>query len=245
MDKVKPYEVLPYIYPHLMKRIKYDKWANYLFALVKDDCGKKSNVLELAAGDCTFAKYFSKYFPSLIVTDLSSQMLMKNNDGLKKVCCNMLSFPFKTKFDLIYSNFDSVNYILSGRSLVKFLQEVSRYLNEGGIFTFDVSLVKNSYIHVARNNKVGKYKGHSYIQSSTFNEHTRIHLNKFVIKLANGTEYSEIHKEKIYAFETYFRLIEKTDLYVAECFESFTFNPGNEKSDRIQFILKKNKNAEL
>ena len=245
MDKAKPYEVLPLIYPHLMKRIKFDKWENYLYAIVKDECGKKSKVLELAAGDGTFAKFFCKYYPSLIITDISHKMLVKNNNGLKKVCCDMLSFPFKTKFDLIYSNFDSVNYILSTNSLTKLFQEVARYLSEEGIFTFDVSLEKNSYAHIASSNREGKYKGHSYIQSSTFNQNSRIHLNKFVIKLANGGEYSEIHKEKIYAFETYFRLIEKTDLYVAECFEAFTFDPGNENSDRIQFILKKNKNAEL
>ena len=245
MIKAKPYQVLPLIYPHLMKRIRYDKWAQYLYEIVRKDCPKKSKVLELAAGDCSFAKYFVKYYPSLTVTDLSYCMLSKNNYISNKVCCNMLYLPFKSRYDLIYSNFDSINYILSGKLLIKLFSEVSLLLNDDGIFVFDVSLENNSYIHVKKNNREGKYKGLTYRQTSTYNPYSGIHLNKFTIKLANGDEYSEIHKEKIYSFDTYFKLINKTSLYVVDCYEAFTFKPGNKNSNRIQFILKKNKNAEI
>ena len=245
MAKVKPYEILPSIYSHLMAKIRYDNWARYLHEVVKHDCPKRSSVLELAAGDGTFAHYFRRFYPRLIISDISPQMVNKKKDGIPRICCDMLSIPFKTKFDLIYSNFDSVNYLLSGKLLVKLFNEVALVLNDGGIFTFDISLEKNSYVHVKRNNKEGVYKGVAYKQISAYNPGTGIHTNKFRIKLANGDEYSEIHKEKIYSFETYFRLIEKTDLYVAECFEMFTFKPGRKDSDRIQFILKKRNNAEL
>ena len=245
MVKAKPYQVLYLIYPHLMNRIKYDKWADYLFELVKKDCPKKSKVLELAAGDCSFANYFSNYYPSLIVTDISWWMLKMNKYRINKICCNMLHPPFKSKFDLIYSNFDSINYILSGRLLLKLFTEIYLLLNDNGIFIFDVSLKKNSYLHVKGNNREGKYKGLTFRQSSTFNSSSGMHINKFNIKLANGDEYSEIHKEKIYAFDTYFKLIDKTSLYVVDCYESFTFKPGNKNSDRVQFILKKNKHAEI
>jgi SAM-dependent methyltransferase len=245
MIKAKPYQVLPLIYSHLMKRIRYDKWAQYLYEIVRKDYPKKSKVLELAAGDCSFAKYFIKYYPSLIVTDISCNMLLMNNHLKNKVCCNMLYLPFKSKFDLIYSNFDSMNYILSGRLLLKLFAEVSHLLNDDGIFVFDVSLEKNSYVHVKKNNREGKFKGLAYRQRSRYNSKSGIHINKFIIRLANGDEYSEIHKEKIYSFDTYFKLLDKTNLYVVDCFETFTFKPGNKNSNRIQFILKKNKHAEI
>ena len=245
MIKAKPYQVLPLIYPHLMKRIRYDKWAKYLYEIVRKDCPKKSKVLELAAGDCSFAKYFIKYYPSITVTDLSYSMLAKDNYLKNKVCCNMLHLPFKSKYDLIYSNFDSINYILSGKLLLKLFTEVSSLLNDDGVFVFDVSLEKNSYIHAEKNNREGKYKGFTYRQSSIYNPDSGIHVNKFNIILANGNEYSEFHREKIYSFDTYFKLIDKTCLYVVDCFEAFTFKPGNKNSNRIQFILKKNKHAEI
>jgi ubiquinone/menaquinone biosynthesis C-methylase UbiE len=228
-----------------MKRIRYDKWAAYLFELVRKDCNKRSKVLELAAGDCAFAKHFRNYFPSIIVTDISRYMLKSNNIRLEKVCCNMLALPFKFQFDLIYCNFDSINYILSQRLLIKFFNDISLVLNDNGVFIFDVSLEKNSHIHIKKFNRVGKYNGLTYRQTSTFNQNTRIHSNKFNIKFANGNEYSEIHKEKIYKFDTYFKLIEKTGLYVVDCFETFSFKPGNYDSERIEFLLKKNKNAKI
>jgi SAM-dependent methyltransferase len=245
MIKATPYQVLPLIYSHLMKRIRYDKWAKYLYEIVRKDCPKKSKVLELAAGDCSFAKYFMKYYPSITVTDISFSMLSKNNYMKNKVCCNMLCLPFKTKYDLIYSNFDSINYILSQKLLIKLFREVSLILNDGGIFVFDVSLEKNSYIHAKKFNREGKYNGLFYRQSSTYNPESGIHLNKFTLRLANGDEYSEIHKEKIYPFDIYFKLINKTSLYVVDCFEAFTFKPGNKDTARIQFILKKYTHAEI
>ncbi|MDR3610606.1 MAG: class I SAM-dependent methyltransferase [Ignavibacteriaceae bacterium] len=243
MVKAKPYQILPIIYPHLMRRIRYKTWADYIYEIVRKDCRRKSDVLELAAGDCTFALYFRKYYQSIIVTDISKWMLKSNQVRLNKVCCNMLCLPFKSKFDLIYSNFDSINYILTQKGLMNLFNEVSAILKDNGIFIFDVSLEKNSYIHVRRNNRVGKYQGLNYQQTSTFNPKSRIHINKFNIKFANGDEYSEIHKEKIYTFDTYFKLIEKTGLYVAGCYEAFAFKPGNKDSDRVQFILKKNIHA--
>jgi SAM-dependent methyltransferase len=245
MLKVQPYQILPLIYPHLMKRIRYDKWAAYLFELVRKDCNKRSKVLELAAGDCTFAKHFRNYYSSIVVSDISSQMLKSNNVRLGKVCCNMLSLPFKSKFDLIYCNFDSVNYILSQHLLFKFFNNISLLLTDNGVFIFDVSLEKNSNIHIKKFNRVGKYNGLTYRQRSTFNQNTRIHSNKFDIRLANGDEYTEIHKEKIYKFDTYFKLIEKSGLYVAECYETFSYKPGHSNSERIEFLLKKNKNVKI
>ena len=245
MTKAKPYQILPLIYPHLMKRIRYDKWAVYLYEIVRKDCPKKSKVLELAAGDCSFAKYFIKYYPSLTVSDISRSMLSMDNHIKNKICCNMLYLPFKSKYDLIYSNFDSINYILSVKLFLKLFTEVSLLLTDDGIFVFDVSLEKNSYIHARKNNREGKYKGLAYQQNSTYNPDSGIHINKFAIKLANGDEYSEIHREKIYSFDTYFKLIDKTSLHVVDCFEAFTFKPGNNNSNRIQFILKKNTHAEI
>jgi len=121
-----------------MVKIRYDRWAGYLHELVKNECPKRSLVLELGAGDGTFARYFTKYFPHIIVTDISHQMLNSKMNSLPRVCCNMLAIPFKTKFDLIYSNFDSVNYLLSGKLLVRLFNEVALNLNDGGVFTFDI-----------------------------------------------------------------------------------------------------------
>lgn len=82
MAKVKPYKMLPLIYSHLMEKIKYDRWASYMYELVKHECPKRSSVLELGAGDGTFSRYFRKYYPNIIITDISLQMLNNKSNNI-------------------------------------------------------------------------------------------------------------------------------------------------------------------
>ncbi len=74
-------------------------------------------------------------------------MLNQCTDKLNKVCCDMTALPFKKKFDLILSSFDSVNYLRSNKNLLQLFKEVNNSLTEKGIFTFDAALESNSYKH--------------------------------------------------------------------------------------------------
>jgi|SRR5690554_2916607 len=241
--KVKPYEKLSVVYDHLMSHVNYTLWTNYVYRVSRKFVNKESSVLELAGGNGKFSKIFKNYYPNIVVTDLSFSMLSSRENGLPKVCCEMTSLPFKKKFDFIYSTFDSVNYLLTKKDLFKLFTEVKNILSDKGIFTFDVSLEKNSEIFVSNHQKTGKTNNITYEHISIYNRYSRIHRNIFEIKMGDGSVYKEIHKQKIYPFRTYFELLSKAGLYVLECFEAFTFKPGNENSKRLQFIVKKNSNA--
>jgi SAM-dependent methyltransferase len=195
--------------------------------------------LELAGGMCDLAGYLINYFDHYVVSYFSLDMLCKGgNEFFDKVCCDMTSLPFRTKFDFIFSTFDSVNYLMYEKDLLKLFSEVSQVISDNGIFTFDVSLEKNSYSNVKRLNRKGKYKGIKYIQKSRYDSESYIHTNEFKIFL-DDKEIIEIHKQKIYPFEKYFDLIEACGLFVADCFESFTFEDANNNSERVQFVVKK------
>ncbi len=239
----KIYEKLPLVYEYLMRKVQYEIWAKYIYTLVENYVKKNSNVLELAAGNCNFAKHFKRYYPNLIATDISINMLTSVwNASVPKVCCEMTKLPFKEKFSLIYSSFDSVNYLTSRKKLLDLFKQIYELLEDKGIFTFDVSLEKNSLIHSQVADRQGNYKGITFKQRSEYNKATRIHKNIFLIKLENNKVYKEIHKQKIYPFETYFELIELAGLSVMECFKAFTYKKGRPDSERVQFILRKVKN---
>ena len=244
MKQAKIYEELPLIYDHLMKSINYEIWAKYIFNIIKSYVNKEGLVLELGGGNCRFANYFVKYFPRLIVSDISKNMLFEDKKNFAaKVCCNMYNIPFKIKFDLVYSNFDSINYIMSKKKLLELFKDVSRILNEDGVFTFDVSLEKNSFVHTKEPERTGIYKDISYYQKSEYNKKNRIHKNIFILKEKDKTV-KEIHHQKIFPFETYFEVLDSAGLYVKHCYNAFTYNDGTPDSERIQFITKKvNRNA--
>ncbi len=52
-------------------------------------------------------------------------------------------------------------------------------------------------------------------------------------------EFKEVHKEKIYKIDTYFKLAEKAGLYTEACYDCFTFKDVKENSQRAQFVMRK------
>jgi SAM-dependent methyltransferase len=238
--RVDSYSALAAIYSHLMKSIEYDKWAEYLFVLSKDVQRECVNVLEIACGTGIIADHLRKKFLKLTVCDRSAAMLKQiNNAKLTRVCCDMTELPFAQKFDFVYSTFDSVNYLLSKEKVIKMLKSVDSLLADDGVFAFDVSMEKNSVRYQRYLNRKGKYQKIAYTQKSLYNDKTKVHYNAFEITLPDGTKVEEMHKQKIYAFEDYFRFIEATDFYVHKCYEAFSYKDANENTERIQFLLKK------
>ena len=241
--RAKPYEKLALVYDHLMDHVNYNLWTKYVYSLSRRYVVKNSPVLELAAGNGKFSDLFKNYYPNMVVTDKSLQMLSSKKNDMPKVCCEMINLPFKKKFDLIFSTFDSVNYILNKKYLLKLFIEIGKALTGNGIFTFDVSLEKNSELYVSNHEKRGRINNIVYEHTSIYNHRNKIHRNIFEIKMDDGTIYKEIHKQKIYPFPVYFELLQKAGLLVKECFEAFTFKDGNENSKRIQFVVKRKSNA--
>ncbi len=243
---VDTYSSLSLIYSHLMRSIRYDKWAAYILLLFEESLlPKKSIVLEIACGDGKIAHELKSKFKKYFISDLSFSMLVNQNSELNKICCNMTELPFKEKMSFVYSTFDSVNYLLTAKIFKKMLSSVSACLKDNGVLTFDVSLENNSIKHERFLNRKGTVDGVKFIQYSKYDREKKIHFNRFDITLANGKTVKEIHKQKIYSFDEYFEMIEKSDFYVEGCYNIFTFDNASPKTERAQFVLRKRRNHAL
>lgn len=237
--QVDPYQHVSKIYSQLMAFVDYKWWAKYIYSITKQLLPKNPLVLEMGAGNCSLAKYLSRNYKNYIASDISFQMLNQKSNSLKKICCDMSSLPFKKKFDLIFSTFDSINYIITNKDLLKHFNEVSSYLNDSGVFTFDAALENNSYKHQKTAIKSGKIKGYSYKRDSTFNIKTKMHKNVFTVIYPNGEIFKETHTQKIFSFNAFFELAEKSGLYVVNCYKAFSYTKGKASSDRVQFIMRR------
>ncbi len=238
--EVPQYSILAALYAHLMRKIDYKEWTDYLLALFRNFAVNDDHILEIGGGQGAIASYICDYFPTIILTDLSKEMLFQCVDRRPlKVCCDMRQMPFKNKFDIIYSTFDTVNYLLNEKDLKKYFLEIHSLCNSETIITFDVSLEKNSIKYERYLNRKGKFNGMSFTQKSKYDKVKKIHYNYFEITSDDGKIVNEIHAQKIYAFETYFKIIDEAGLYVADCFDAFSFEKADNASLRAQFVLKK------
>jgi SAM-dependent methyltransferase len=239
-SKVKPYKTVSEIYDGLMSKVDYNHWANYLYSLVSPYLTDNARVLDLGAGNCAMTNKMITYYPSIVSADISINMLKKDmlNEKLK-VCCDMTLLPFKQKFNLIYSTFDCVNYLLNKNSLESLFTETFRLLFPDGIFTFDVCLEENSKDSLKKQISEGSYSNIKFRQVSSYNRFSKIHKNSFTIFYPDGNIAREIHKQKIYSFDTYLRLIDSTGYSMLNCYETFSRKKASDKSNRVQFVLQK------
>lgn len=223
-----------------MSKVDYKFWAKYLIKLSSLYIKKNSKVLELAAGNCLLAEILSDHFKYYITTDISLSMLKKNTSkSLKKICCDMTLIPFKTKFDLIICAFDSINYLINKKLVSNFFLEVKKILSDDGIFLFDAALERNSIKHQREAIKNGKQNGVIFNRQSIYLHSSRIHKNIFEIIYPDGKKVSEVHRQKIYPLEFYFDVLDKSGLYVVECFPAFTFRDCKPNDLRAQFVVKR------
>ena len=236
----RPYDKLSSVYDGLMKDVNFNLWTKYVMDIAGNYVNAKSSFLELAAGNCTIANNLKKKYSNLIATDISLPMLKAHfHADLVKVCCNMIYLPFKKKFDFVFATFDSINYLLTQKELQFLFGEIENVLNENGIFTFDASLENNSLEFADAKVTKDKYNGFSFKRINSYNKKTRIHKNVFYIYDKSGIKFKEVHKQKIYSFETFFNLIDCTGLVIKECYDGFTFKDGSPTSERVQFIVGK------
>ncbi len=224
-----------------MSGIDYRFWANYIYQISRNHCNPKtSSVLELAAGNGNLTKYLHKKFSYYLVSDKSISML--KNFKIKDVdiiCFDMISPPIKRKFDLIICSFDSINYILSKQKLRVLFRNLFNLLKPDGVFLFDVGLTRNSIHHQKYASKKGKYRNINFTRLSVFSPKSRIHKNTFEFQFEDGTKIVEIHRQKIFDLNELFDIIDKTNLYVVDCFNAFTFEHCKENNFRAQFVVKR------
>lgn len=238
--RAKPYEKVSVIYPGLMKNIDFKFWADYVADIAERFLDGSISVLELAAGSCIIAGRLKNRFKDFIATDISLPMLKSaEENNLKLICCSMIQLPFKNKFDFIFSTFDSINYLLTERDLFNLFKEVNYLIKKDGIFTFDASLEANSLAFKNQQVTKGNYKNYFFKRTSIYSRRNKIHKNIFHIEHISGAKYKEIHRQRIYSFEAFFRLLDKAGLFVKECYDAFTFNTGSPYSERVQFVVRK------
>jgi len=240
MKRSANYSALALIYPHLMRNVRYEKWAQYLNKIIQQYAPAAQSVFELAGGNGSLAEKLSAFYPNYILSDLSFYMLTEGQARIfPSLVCDMRSIPFSERFDVLITAFDSVNYLMKEKDLLRFFMESAHALKDCGILLFDASLESNSYRHANNTPIEYEYQGIIYTQLSEFHALTRTHINSFDIRLPGGETFTEQHRQKIFPLELFFRLLKKAGYSAVYCFDFFTFRAGTPASDRVQFVALK------
>ncbi|MEQ8525707.1 MAG: class I SAM-dependent methyltransferase [Gracilimonas sp.] len=252
-EKAEIYSVLAELYDTLMKDVDYEMWADFIDEVIQTHHPDPIDVLELACGTGAISLNLSRLDEyELTATDQSAAMVEKARQkaaeqeaDIQFHTMDFTDINSKESFDIIFSVFDSVNYLHSKTEIQQMLDGCWNILNPGGLLIFDFSTPQNSLEAVDYlNNEEGSFGNYRYFRESRYEPGENFHFNEFEIdRMADDGKtvlesYHEIHKQRIYSLKEMLSILEQTSYHQVAKYEGFDLVDADEKSTRVTMVLR-------
>ena len=244
------YEALAAFYDKLNPDVDYKKWADFIDEIIKRNATLDTSlVLDLACGTGSMSVELSKKGYDVIGVDLSPEMLMEARDkaydeeqSILFLNQNMCELDLYGTVDATVCCLDSLNYLTDEKDLKKALALVNNFMNDGGLFIFDVntpSKFKNVY---GNNAYILEDEGVLCAWQNTFDEGTGIceFDLSFFVEQKNGVyrRIDEAQKEKMYTDQDLQRLLKEASFEIIGIYSDYSFTPYAESNDRWYYVCR-------
>ncbi len=244
---IAPYSKLAYIYDEVMAHVDYKLWADYVKKIIARQGINPKTFLDVSCGTGSLLLSLYKKSVQFFGCDYSHEMLRqaRQKTGKKSIHffrADMTKFALREKMDVICCLYDSINYLLDPIDWKKNLLCAFDALRFNGLYIFDICTELNSIEFFDDYVEQKSGYGYRYIRESFFDRERKIHHNKFFLEFdGDNTVYVEDHQQLILPVADVINLISETPFEIVHVFDGFTFLPGSEKSLRIHFVLRKQK----
>lgn len=236
------------VYDLLMDNVPYDEWADYVQSLLKKYNIMDGLILELGCGTGSMTRRLADKGYELIGIDNSEEMLQvarekDNNDGILYLCQDMREFELYGTVNAVISVCDSMNYILSEEDLLKVFRLANNYLNQNGVFIFDLD-TEYAYREILSDNTIAENREEgSFIWENTYYEEemmNEVNLTLFIPEDNTGLyrKYEETHYRKAYQIDTMKRLIDEAGMEWVAVYDSLTQKKPKKDSERVYIIAR-------
>ena len=241
-----PYSELAVIYDHVMEHVNYRRWADYVSGIFKRFESPVGTVLETACGTGNLALELDRRGYSMICSDVSAGMVKRAAAKFDLLIiprnlfvADMTALPLTGPVDAVVCLYDSVNYLLQLELVERAFGEAWRVLRDGGLYVFDVCTVHNSEMYFADHTMIDKYDDIRCERRCRFDSAERIQENYFLIHSGDGVAIEELHRQKIYWLHEIESAIGTTPFRLLGRFNDMSFSSGNERSERVHYVLQK------
>lgn len=248
------YSILARIYDALMDDVDYESWADFIDEIIQTHFPDARSVLELACGTGSVALSLDELeCYDIVATDKSADMIKvarkKASDQQASVQFRVMDFlniNLDRTFDIVFSTFDSINYLRDPAEVVRLLDQTRRVLNPNSLLIFDFTTPKNSIKAIKYlNNEEGYTSDHyRFLRKSSYDARKRIHYNTFNIEKLDEhgesiqTRYQEMHEQRIYTLKEMLDIISETDYTLIAKYDGFDLVDADDTSLRITVVLR-------
>ena len=214
---------------------------------------KPSTGLDLCCGTGSAILKLQELGIKMSGMDQSAEMLAFAAKKTKKVRLYQKSLPkfnlidsqdsrLNVQFDLITSFYDSLNYMLSEKDLSGAFQSVSKHLNPGGWFIFDMNTPNALKTIWDEQVYAGVQKEMAWVWQNDYNPKEKkaaCHATFFKKKGKLWERFDETHFEKGYNNSVIKKLLRKNKFKIRGYYDCYTFEKPTRESYRICAVVQK------
>ena len=238
------------VYDLFMDNIPYEEWTDYVKELFAEEGVKDGILLDLGCGTGSVTELLAESGFDMIGIDNSEEMLeiameKRAESGLDILYLlqDMREFELYGTVKGVVSICDSMNYILDDEDLLDVFKLVHNYLDNEGIFIFDMKTM-HEYANVMADNTFAEDREESsFIWENYYDEEEEINqydLSIFV-KEEDGRyrKYEETHLQRAYEQQCVEELIKESGLELLHVYDAFTRETPAEDAQRIYFVCRR------
>ena len=238
------------VYDLFMDNVPYEEWGAFLQEQLAAHGIEDGVVLELGCGTGRMTRIMAAYGYDMIGVDNAIDMLSlamakeEADSGILYLLQDMQELSLNGTVRAIYSVCDCMNYILEEEGLLQVFCHVREFLDENGIFLFDMNTPYKYRELLAENTFAENRSEGSFIWENFYDDKEQINEYDLTLFIRNEDglfeKYEETHYQRSYEMEQVRSLLEKAGLTLLGIYDAYTDSPLMEESERAMFIAKKN-----
>lgn len=238
------------VYDLFMDNVPYEEWGAFLQEQLAAHGIEDGVVLELGCGTGRMTRIMAAYGYDMIGVDNAIDMLSlamakeEADSGILYLLQDMQELSLNGTVRAIYSACDCMNYILEEEGLLQVFCHVREFLDENGIFLFDMNTPYKYRELLAENTFAENRSEGSFIWENFYDDKEQINEYDLTLFIRNEDglfeKYEETHYQRSYEMEQVRSLLEKAGLTVLGIYDAYTDSSHTKETERAMFIAKKN-----
>lgn len=242
------YSSLAGLYDCLTDNVSYEEYAAQIERLFRRYRQKPSIVLELACGTGSLTRLLAQRGYEMIAADISPDMLTVAREKCGDlpvppvfICQDMCELDLYGTVQAAVCCLDSVNYLTDRRQLRRAFSRVSLFLEQGGLFLFDV---KTPALFRAMDGLCSVDEGEGWFSAWRYGWDGRSRLcvhqvDLFFEQHGGYQRRTEEHVQRAYPREVLEQVLAETGFSLRGVFQGLSLHPAQEETGRLFFAAQK------